>query len=261
MYRLRDSFHYMLSDYVCEKKESWMLNLAFAPWGAEVAGGVGRQGLKTNDILLLLLDLPEKSERVRAIYKKVEDLPTPNYNVLERLIFHLVRWVLTFQTPSGFAWSTSKKILCSFVNVPVHSNRRYYMSLYVSVCVCMSQFVCMCLCASVHPCVTVCVSLFVPVCLFASVCPCVSFCPAPSCIAVCLFVPACLWISWRVTACLCVSVCPNMSAVVLVCPCVSLHVSVSLFSPVCLCLFLCVSLSLCVSVCPPVSLYILACLY
>uniref|UniRef100_A0AAR2IWK0 Myosin IXB n=1 Tax=Pygocentrus nattereri TaxID=42514 RepID=A0AAR2IWK0_PYGNA len=43
-----------------------------------------------NDFLYAA-DLPEKSERLRAIYRKVEDLPAPNYNTLERLIFHLVR--------------------------------------------------------------------------------------------------------------------------------------------------------------------------
>ncbi|KAL6489693.1 hypothetical protein MHYP_G00000380 [Metynnis hypsauchen] len=43
-----------------------------------------------NDFLYAV-DLPEKSERLRAIYRKVEDLPAPNYNMLERLIFHLVR--------------------------------------------------------------------------------------------------------------------------------------------------------------------------
>ncbi|XP_036452042.1 unconventional myosin-IXb isoform X2 [Colossoma macropomum] len=43
-----------------------------------------------NDFLYAV-DLPEKSERLRAIYRKVEELPAPNYNTLERLIFHLVR--------------------------------------------------------------------------------------------------------------------------------------------------------------------------
>ncbi|KAI4892972.1 hypothetical protein NFI96_021862 [Prochilodus magdalenae] len=43
-----------------------------------------------NDFLYAV-DLPEKSERLRAIYRKVEELPSPNYNTLERLIFHLVR--------------------------------------------------------------------------------------------------------------------------------------------------------------------------
>ncbi|XP_016897954.1 unconventional myosin-IXb isoform X3 [Cynoglossus semilaevis] len=36
-------------------------------------------------------ELPEKSERIRAIYQKVDELPPSNYNTLERLIFHLVR--------------------------------------------------------------------------------------------------------------------------------------------------------------------------
>ncbi|KAL7876741.1 hypothetical protein AOLI_G00117040 [Acnodon oligacanthus] len=43
-----------------------------------------------NDFLYAV-DLPEKSERLRAIYRKVEELPAPNYSTLERLIFHLVR--------------------------------------------------------------------------------------------------------------------------------------------------------------------------
>ncbi|KAG9273908.1 unconventional myosin-IXb isoform X1 [Astyanax mexicanus] len=43
-----------------------------------------------NDFLYAV-DLPKKSERLQAIYRKVEELPTPNYNTLERLIFHLVR--------------------------------------------------------------------------------------------------------------------------------------------------------------------------
>ncbi|XP_058504167.1 unconventional myosin-IXb isoform X3 [Solea solea] len=36
-------------------------------------------------------ELPEKPERIRAIYQKVDELPPSNYNTLERLIFHLVR--------------------------------------------------------------------------------------------------------------------------------------------------------------------------
>ncbi|XP_027009366.2 unconventional myosin-IXb isoform X2 [Tachysurus fulvidraco] len=43
-----------------------------------------------NDFLYAA-DLPEKSERLRAIYRKLEELPAPNYSTLERLIFHLVR--------------------------------------------------------------------------------------------------------------------------------------------------------------------------
>uniref|UniRef100_A0AAQ4RH87 Myosin IXb n=1 Tax=Gasterosteus aculeatus aculeatus TaxID=481459 RepID=A0AAQ4RH87_GASAC len=37
------------------------------------------------------VELPEKAERIRAIYQKVEELPPANYSTLERLIFHLVR--------------------------------------------------------------------------------------------------------------------------------------------------------------------------
>ncbi|XP_062848891.1 unconventional myosin-IXb [Trichomycterus rosablanca] len=36
-------------------------------------------------------EIPERSERLRAIYRKLEELPAPNYGTLERLIFHLVR--------------------------------------------------------------------------------------------------------------------------------------------------------------------------
>uniref|UniRef100_A0A8C3AGE6 Unconventional myosin-IXb-like n=1 Tax=Cyclopterus lumpus TaxID=8103 RepID=A0A8C3AGE6_CYCLU len=37
------------------------------------------------------VELPEKAERIRAVYQKVDELPLANYNTLERLIFHLVR--------------------------------------------------------------------------------------------------------------------------------------------------------------------------
>uniref|UniRef100_A0A8D3BN83 Unconventional myosin-IXb-like n=1 Tax=Scophthalmus maximus TaxID=52904 RepID=A0A8D3BN83_SCOMX len=36
-------------------------------------------------------ELPEKADRIRAVYQKVDELPPANYNTLERLIFHLVR--------------------------------------------------------------------------------------------------------------------------------------------------------------------------
>uniref|UniRef100_A0A8C6UZG9 Myosin IXb n=1 Tax=Neogobius melanostomus TaxID=47308 RepID=A0A8C6UZG9_9GOBI len=36
-------------------------------------------------------ELPERSEQIRAVYQKVDELPPSNYNTLERLIFHLVR--------------------------------------------------------------------------------------------------------------------------------------------------------------------------
>ncbi|TRY98933.1 hypothetical protein DNTS_016988 [Danionella cerebrum] len=36
-------------------------------------------------------DFPEASERVRAIYRKIEELPSSNISTLERLIFHLVQ--------------------------------------------------------------------------------------------------------------------------------------------------------------------------
>ncbi|KAM9844841.1 unconventional myosin-IXb isoform 2-T3 [Aulostomus maculatus] len=37
------------------------------------------------------VELPERSEKIRAVYQKVDELPPANYNTLERLIFHLVR--------------------------------------------------------------------------------------------------------------------------------------------------------------------------
>ncbi|KAK1879442.1 Unconventional myosin-IXb [Dissostichus eleginoides] len=43
-----------------------------------------------NDFLHAV-ELPEKAERIRAVYQKIDELPPANYNTLERLIFHLVR--------------------------------------------------------------------------------------------------------------------------------------------------------------------------
>ncbi|XP_054482584.1 unconventional myosin-IXb isoform X2 [Anoplopoma fimbria] len=37
------------------------------------------------------VELPEKAERIRAVYQKVDELPPAHYNTLERVIFHLVR--------------------------------------------------------------------------------------------------------------------------------------------------------------------------
>ncbi|XP_068593676.1 unconventional myosin-IXb isoform X2 [Cebidichthys violaceus] len=37
------------------------------------------------------VELPEKAERIRAVYQKIDELPPANYNTLERLVFHLVR--------------------------------------------------------------------------------------------------------------------------------------------------------------------------
>lgn len=37
------------------------------------------------------LELPEKQEQLQAIYKVLEQLPSSNFNTLERLVFHLVR--------------------------------------------------------------------------------------------------------------------------------------------------------------------------
>ncbi|XP_077471436.1 unconventional myosin-IXb [Stigmatopora argus] len=37
------------------------------------------------------VEFPERAERIRAVYQKVDELPLANYNTLERLIFHLVR--------------------------------------------------------------------------------------------------------------------------------------------------------------------------
>uniref|UniRef100_A0A8C1N4R1 Myosin IXb n=1 Tax=Cyprinus carpio TaxID=7962 RepID=A0A8C1N4R1_CYPCA len=41
--------------------------------------------------LMIFNDLPEASERLRAIYRKLDELPAPNFCTLERLIFHLVK--------------------------------------------------------------------------------------------------------------------------------------------------------------------------
>ncbi|CAL8254336.1 unnamed protein product [Merluccius merluccius] len=43
-----------------------------------------------NDFLRAI-ELPEKQEQLHAIYKVLEELPTANFQTLERLIFHLVR--------------------------------------------------------------------------------------------------------------------------------------------------------------------------
>lgn len=43
-----------------------------------------------NDFLRAI-ELPEKLEQLQAIYKVLEQLPTANFNTLERLLFHLVR--------------------------------------------------------------------------------------------------------------------------------------------------------------------------
>ncbi|KAM3876092.1 unconventional myosin-IXb [Diretmus argenteus] len=43
-----------------------------------------------NDFLRTV-ELPEKQEQLHAVYKVLEELPTANFNTLERLIFHLVR--------------------------------------------------------------------------------------------------------------------------------------------------------------------------
>ncbi|XP_048018158.1 unconventional myosin-IXb isoform X2 [Megalobrama amblycephala] len=43
-----------------------------------------------NDFLYAA-DLPESSERLRAIYRKLDELPPSNFSTLERLIFHLVK--------------------------------------------------------------------------------------------------------------------------------------------------------------------------
>ncbi|XP_008289116.1 unconventional myosin-IXb isoform X2 [Stegastes partitus] len=37
------------------------------------------------------VELPEKLEQLQAVYKVLEELPTANFNTLERLVFHLVR--------------------------------------------------------------------------------------------------------------------------------------------------------------------------
>ncbi|KAM9791384.1 unconventional myosin-IXb isoform 1-T1 [Syngnathus typhle] len=37
------------------------------------------------------VEFPDRAERIRAVYQKIDELPLANYNTLERLIFHLVR--------------------------------------------------------------------------------------------------------------------------------------------------------------------------
>ncbi|KAF7661877.1 hypothetical protein LDENG_00252380 [Lucifuga dentata] len=37
------------------------------------------------------VELPTRSERIKAVYQKIDELPPSNYNTLERLIFHLVK--------------------------------------------------------------------------------------------------------------------------------------------------------------------------
>uniref|UniRef100_A0A671YXG7 Uncharacterized protein n=1 Tax=Sparus aurata TaxID=8175 RepID=A0A671YXG7_SPAAU len=43
-----------------------------------------------NDFLHAV-ELPERAEKIKAVYQKVDELPPANFNTLERLIFHLVR--------------------------------------------------------------------------------------------------------------------------------------------------------------------------
>ncbi|KAI5103698.1 unconventional myosin-IXb isoform X3, partial [Silurus meridionalis] len=43
-----------------------------------------------NDFLYAA-DMPENSEKLRSIYRKLEELPAPNFSTLERLVFHLVK--------------------------------------------------------------------------------------------------------------------------------------------------------------------------
>ncbi|XP_041698389.2 unconventional myosin-IXb isoform X2 [Coregonus clupeaformis] len=43
-----------------------------------------------NDFLHAV-ELPEQSERLRAVYQKLDELPSANFKTLERLVFHLVR--------------------------------------------------------------------------------------------------------------------------------------------------------------------------
>lgn len=50
--------------------------------------------------LFLLIELPEKQEQLHAIYKVLEELPPANFNTLERLVFHLVKYL----SPSYSYW-------------------------------------------------------------------------------------------------------------------------------------------------------------
>ncbi|KAF6733988.1 Unconventional myosin-IXb [Oryzias melastigma] len=53
------------------------------------------------------VELPETSEKIKAVYQKVDELPPANYSTLERLIFHLVKVAKEEQhnkmTPSSLA--------------------------------------------------------------------------------------------------------------------------------------------------------------
>ncbi|RVE62098.1 hypothetical protein OJAV_G00177130 [Oryzias javanicus] len=53
------------------------------------------------------VELPETSEKIKAVYQKVDELPPANYSTLERLVFHLVKVAKEEQhnkmTPSSLA--------------------------------------------------------------------------------------------------------------------------------------------------------------
>ncbi|KAA0719465.1 Hippocampus abundant transcript 1 protein [Triplophysa tibetana] len=58
-------------------------------WLRELPDPLMTYGLYSD--FLYAADLPEPSERLRAIYNQLDDLPPSNFSTLERLIFHLVR--------------------------------------------------------------------------------------------------------------------------------------------------------------------------
>lgn len=57
--------------------------------------------------LIFLIEIQDEKERVQAIYAVIDKLPKPNYNLLERLIFHLARIAnneaLNKMSPNGLA--------------------------------------------------------------------------------------------------------------------------------------------------------------
>uniref|UniRef100_A0AAY5EX16 Myosin IXb n=1 Tax=Electrophorus electricus TaxID=8005 RepID=A0AAY5EX16_ELEEL len=92
---------YRKSGSACKAKELHQLDVCLENYPIHTVTGVIKSWLRElpeplmtfslyNDFLYAI-DLPEKSERLRAVYRKLEDLPTSNFDTLERLIFHLVK--------------------------------------------------------------------------------------------------------------------------------------------------------------------------
>ena len=125
--------------------------------------------------------------------------------------------------------------------------------LSVSVCLCLSLSVSLCLCLSLSVSVCLCLSLSVSVCLCLSLSVSVSVC-------LCLCLSLSLSVSVSVCLCLCLSVSLCLSLSVSVCLCLSLSLSLSVSVSVCLCLSLSVSVCLCLSLSVSVCLCLSVCL-